>query len=137
MTKKLTISICKQIAKLSFKIEEMKDEGVYEEIAALEEKITEMERELVHVIEKLDDQRHEALEEGDLTEAGAAKINKSFDAKTEKAKEASDRKIEKIREEIEKAEELQSCLDDTMSTLLTAAEELAGNMDYEFDAYAA
>lgn len=137
MTKKLTISICKQIAKLSFKIEEMKDEGVYEEIAALEEKISDMESELDDAIETLDEQRNEALEEDDLTEAAAAKINKSFDAKIEKAKEASERKIEKIREELEKADELQSYLDDTMSALMTAAEELAGNMDYELDAYAA
>lgn len=137
MTKKLTISICKQIAKLSFKIEEMKDEGVSNEISALEEKISDLESELDDTIEELNDQRDEALEDEGVTEADRAKISKSFDSKIEKAQEATDRKIEKIREDIEKAEELQSYLDDAMSALMTAAEELAGNMEYEFDAYAA
>lgn len=137
MTKKLTISICRQIAKLSFKIEELKDDGVANEVSALEDKIGDIESELESVIDELNDGRDDALEADGLTDADKVKITKAFDNKIWKAKEAADRKIEKIRDEIEKAEELQSYLDDTMSALMTAAEELAGNMEYEFDAYAA
>ncbi|ANL87116.1 hypothetical protein [Rhizobium phaseoli] len=137
MTKKLTISICRQIAKLSFKIEELKEDGVANEVSALEDKIGDIESDLESAIDQLNDDRDEALDEDGLTEAAMEKITKAFDAKIEKAKEAADRKIEKIRDEIEKTEELQSFLEDTMSTLITAAEELAGNMEYEFDAYAA
>ncbi|MBY3575441.1 hypothetical protein HFN65_31375 [Rhizobium laguerreae] len=137
MTKKLTISICKQIAKLSFKIEELKDDGVANEISALEDKIGDIESDLESAIDELHDSRDEALDEDGLTAAAKEKITKAFDTKIEKAKEAADRKIEKIRDEIDKAEELQSYLDDTMAALMSTAEELAGNMEYEFDAYAA
>ncbi|NEI66508.1 hypothetical protein [Rhizobium leguminosarum] len=137
MTKKLTISICKQIAKLSFKIEELKDDGVANEISALEDKIGDIESDLESAIDELNDSRDEALDEDGLTEAAKEKITKAFDTKIEKAKEAADRKIEKIRDEIDKGEELQSYLDDTMAALMSTAEELAGNMEYEFDAYAA
>ncbi|MGR9293599.1 hypothetical protein ACU8OS_35125 (plasmid) [Rhizobium leguminosarum] len=137
MTKKLTISICRQIAKLPFKIEELKDDGVANEISGLEDKIGDIETDLEKTIDQLNDGREEALEADGLTDADKEKITKAFENKIWKAKEAADRKIEKIRDEVEKAEELQSYLDDTMSTLMTAAEEPAGNMEYEFDAYAA